>query len=308
MTESRKLQILRLEFANGNFQRAYELADDLIISSTADSEIGLGWLYKGLSAGCLSSIAKERLVEAVSLFREAQKHHLDSEERLVGGKSLSKIVLNHVIRLSKYYSDSLDSRIENQRGRVDHRPGADISEYAGREIGQALFDGVMSGERWRKGSVELGHHFEKNHSSAIVTTFDYAFELTSGSAEVSQNVAKAIEIIIGTSSITPMARRRFRAAISPLVEKIWALYPTTTFHYLKDSDELTCPNCGYTIVQIEKPERGCLFIGIMSIVTLGIYFFIYLVDSVLLGNKEVVKTANKGQRLICVTCGHQWTY
>lgn len=289
MTESRKLQILRLEFDNGNFQRAYELADDIIISSSDDSEIGLGWLYKGLSAGCLSSTTKERLVEAVSLIGESQKHQLESRKQIEGGNRLSAIALNHVVSLSQYYSDSLDSRLDNQSGKVAHRSAEDSGTYVAREIGQALVDVAMSGERRRKGTVELGQHFESRHSSAIVRAFDYAFEFTSGSAEVSQNVAKAVEVIINTLSIMPMARRRFRAAISPLIERIWKLYPDMSFFYLKDSDELTCPNCGYTIVQIEKPQ-GCLFTSLLG------------------GNKEVVKTANKGQRLICVTCDHQWIY
>jgi len=308
MSNARRLQLLQLEFDNGNFHRAYELADNLILTSTDDIEIAAGWMYKGLSAASLSSVSKERLVEGVSFIQEAQKYQIKPEVLLVIGEKLSKIVLSHVIKLSQYYSASLKERLHNQRGRVQPHPTESVSEYAARRAVQEWSDSIKSADRQRKGSVELGQHFEQYHSSAIVTALTYAFDLTHGSVEVTQDIAKVIEIIIDATSLMPMARRRFRDAMSPLVGKLWDLYPNVLIYQLKETDELSCPNCGYTFIQKEKTERGCLFIGIMTILTLGVYLFSYLLDSILSDGKKFVTTAKEGEHLICETCGHQWIY
>lgn len=306
MVESKKLQILRLDYSNGNYQRAYELADDLIVSSTDDTELGIGWIYKGLSAGSMSDVKRERLMEAISFFQEARKHSLHHQDLVKGGKTLSKITLDHVVQLSRYYADVLQAAMRSQDGTVVHHRNENIGEYAGREIGQTIFDNLMSGERWRKGSVELGQHFQKYHSSAIVAMLNYVFELTSGDAEVAQNIAKVIESIINTSSLTPMSRRKFYAAIRPLGQNLQSLYPETKIYYLKPSDKLSCPNCGYEIVKAEQPEKGCAYVGFMSVITLGFYLVIYFMETVIGGNKEVVDSASKGQKLSCVTCNYEW--
>lgn len=304
MSESKKLQVARIEYTNGNIQRAYELAGELILESSDDTEIGMGWLYKGLSAGRLSSVSRERLIEACSYFREAEKCKLEHQQLITAAQMLSRIVLNHAFQLKDFYTDAREGKVRSQEEKVNRRSLESGSEYAGRVVGQAVFDGLVSGNRSKKAAVELGKHFQENHSVAIVDTLDYAFELTSGDPEVIQDIVNTIKVLIETYSIAPMTRQKFRDAISPLVQKIWDLYPETSVFYMKDSDELICPNCGYTIVQVEKPERGCLFVGIMSILTMGGYLIYYLMDD----NKEVVKSATKGQNLSCVICNHQWVH
>ena len=287
MTVSKKLQLLKLGYLNGNISRSFELADEIILESSNDDEIGSAWVYKALSAARMSNTSKERLTEAISYLEEAKECIPNSESLLIGTIELSGISLEYFLGLKEYYSDFVDQKVESQRGKVAHYRNESGSEYAGRELGQAFANSLYRGERVRKASVEAGKHFEQVCSSSLVKVFNYTFAQTSGNSEVVANIVKIIEEVINTTVIMPKARRKFRADIAPLVEKIWEKHSGTPIYYLKEPENLSCPFCGYEIIESPKPKRG-------------------LIGGLLLGTSDIVKSAKKGQKLRCVTCKYEW--
>lgn len=306
MEESKKLQILRLEYSNDNYQRAYEWADDLILSSLDDAETGMGWLYKGLCAAGLSDIDKERLREAVSYLQEAKKHGISHQSLGSAGIHLSISVYDHVARLCDFYSNASTNAIRSQDGKVIHHSNEDFSEHVGRELGQTLFDAAMYGPRSRKASVEVGQHFEQKHSAGIIAAINCALDLAPGDADVAENCAGAITMVIETPFLTLAAKQNFREDALAAREKILPLSPETSVSYLKDPDKLSCPSCGHTIVKVEKPERSRLFVVFLMVITGGAYILFYLIE-LFSGNTEVT-SAKPGQKLICSTCGHKWIH
>lgn len=283
MTMSRQLQLLQVEYSNGNFQRASQLADALVVSSDDDSERMMAWLFKGLSAAAMSTINQQRLTNAVSYFREAQKHNSDPGALTPSAIQLSSWTLSHAKQLLTQYDAESDNQLAGRRGSVKHNPNEDLGQYAGRELGQALFDIAESANRRRKIAVTLGQHFESNHSAAIVAALDYSYSASGQSAEVARNTADVTDAVTSMVAIMPGSRRRFIAAIEPLRSQIWKKHSDLLFYTVKDTDEVMCPNCGYTLV---KPKPG-FFGGIFS---------------------SYVKKAKRGQQLFCATCAHEWKY
>lgn len=284
MTTSRQLQLIQVEYSNGNYQRATELADALILSASDEQELATAWLYKGLSTAPMSTITQQRLTTAVSYFREAQKHQPQPVVLASTAIQLSKWTLRHVKQLQGQYAEDSKRRLDGKRGTVAHSPNEDIGSYAGRELGQALFDIAESPNRERKIAVALGQHFESNHSAAIISTLDYAYSASGESTEVVQVASEVTKVVTSMWAVMPGARSRFVDAFKPLRSRMWSRYGDVTFYSLKDEEKLACPSCGYTFVQ---GKSGCLFAGLFS---------------------SYVESARRGQQLVCATCDHEWTY
>jgi hypothetical protein len=283
MTMSGQMQLLKAEYSNSNFQKASELADTIITSSSEDSYHAIAWLYKGLCIAPMSTINQQRLTNAVQYFREAQKHSPDPTMLASGAVQLSGWTIRHAKQLASQYADESERRVSGQRGKVNHGTNEDIGQYAGREIGQALFDLAESANRQRKSAVTLGQHFENNHSAAIVATLDYAYSTSLQNIKVAQNIADVTEVVTGMIAIMPGSRRRFVAAIDPLVHLVWSSYRDLSFYEVRKEEQLICPHCGYTFVK----KAGGFLGGVFS---------------------SYIKSAKPGQQLVCETCGNEWKY
>lgn len=315
VSDKDQLEMATLAYNNNNYDDAYQITNQLLLSTNDPLIRKKCWELKALSAGSLSTPQKNRLSEMISYLNEARK---------VGGSFTdNKWIAMEVSDIASWLSGVLIEHYGSHNSQVAssrvpttvtvYSPKEGIGESIGRGIGQGIANASIESRERKKATVESGKHFMQEHLEPISNAIAYAYNLSSDKT-VGEKIGKAVNNLINTNALSPLAQRKFSARNDDITGEIVTDHHDLTIYVMNAPEKLTCPNCGYVAAKSAKSGMGIGWHIFFTIITFGWYLglvILYLGFKVffdLFREPEGMTQAREGQELICEVCSHQWKH
>jgi len=297
-------------YNNKNYLEAYQYATSLLeISDPITGSVA--WIYKGLSAGMLSTPESCRLEEMQGYIQNALGLDPSILERLPldaaaeAAYAVYSFTWDLLSELSGRQSRARDYAGSGVRPTVvvSTKSMAETAGYnIGAGIGAGLARSVIENKEVRRIAVSQGTYFKNTYESRVIKGLEFAWSIGT-SEKVAKFIFETAKTIAGTAAINPVARQNALKGLSPLLTNIIQRYPTYQRPQVLEPGYVWCPNCGYSAISKVHgwSVEGC-FQWVLIFLTGGLIILVWFLRD---PGPENIKV---GDKVSCDTCNYEWVY
>jgi len=246
-------ELMEKAYASNNYTEAYKYATTVIEKTENKSLLAPAWVYKGWSAGMLSTVNRPRIEEMISYIKTAIELNKSALNLEVVISNMVWILYSFNYDLFSSWVDFIIAKVENRPQSMVLTPQKSISESIGAGLGAGLAQGMVNNSEAKRQAKQFGAKYQSEYLSVFSEAIKYSWSIDK-SKKVAENIILYITDVIKAPCIDAETKRITVSNLDDVLKELLATYSQLTLPEIK-GDGCGCSPCFIATAVMDDPDH-----------------------------------------------------